>query len=99
MGADEADLGGGFLLLDGLGDLAIVFQRRGGGVDDDVIELARLFQALLDADVVRRAIEQLAVGHQRGRLGQPGGIPKRGDFAPRLVTRAGAAVKPVKAGR
>ena len=57
----------------------------------------RLFQALLDADVVRRAIHQLAVGHQRGRLGQPGGIPEGSDFAPGLVTRAGAAVKPVKA--
>ena len=39
--ADEADFRVGLLRLDGLGHLAIVFQRRRGGVDDDVIEILR----------------------------------------------------------
>ena len=53
-------------------------------------------QGFLHADVVRRAIQQLGLRHQRGRLGQPGGIPKAGDLAPRLIPRARAAVKTVK---
>ena len=56
-------------------------------------------EALVHADVVRRAVEQLASGHQRGGLRQPGGIPEAGDFAPRLVARAGAAVEAVKGRR
>ena len=61
-----------------------------------VVELLGFGQALLDADVVGRAIEQFAVRRQRGGLGQPGRVPKRRDFAPRLITRAGAAIKTVK---
>ena len=40
----------------------------------------------------------LASGHERGGLREPGRIPEAGDFAPRLVTRAGAAVKAVETG-
>ena len=36
------------------------------------------------------------IGRERRGLREPGRIPIAGDFAPRLVTRAGAAVKAVK---
>src|SRR5690349_4287285 len=47
--------------------------------------------------MVRRAIEQQGIRRERGWLRQPRGIPIAGDLAPRLVTRAGAAVKTIKA--
>jgi len=50
--ADKADLGRGSLGLDGLGHLAIVFQRRRGGVDDDVIEFLGNGERFHHADVV-----------------------------------------------
>ena len=94
--ADKPDGRGRVLLFDRLGHFAIVPQRRGGSVDDDVLEPARDFQTLLDSDVVGRAIEQLAIRHQGGRLGQPGRVPIGGDLAPGLIARAGAAVKPIE---
>ena len=63
-----------------------------------MIVILRLGQACLDVDVVRRAIEQLAARHQRGGLREPGGIPIGRDFAPRLIARAGAAIKAIKTG-
>ena len=97
--ADEANLGGGPLLLDGLGDLAVVLQRGRGGVDDDVVEVLRDGEALGHVNVVRRAVEEPAAGHERGGLREPGGIPVAGDFARGLVAGTGAAVKAVEGGR
>jgi len=94
--ADEADLGAGLLLLDGLGHLAIVLQRRRGGVDDDVVVILGDGQALRHTDVQRGAVQQARIGRERGGLRQPSGIPIAGDFAARLITRARAAVKTVK---
>ena len=45
--ADESNLGLRPILFDGLGYLAIVFQRRGGGMDDDMIEIPRFLEALV----------------------------------------------------
>ena len=98
MRAEEADDSLGPVLLDGLGDLAIVLQRRGAGINDDVVVTFGLLKAPFDVDVVRRAVHQLRVRHQRRRLRQPSRIPEAGDFAPRLVTRARAAIEAVKAG-
>ncbi len=58
--ADETDFRVRLLRLDGFGDLAIVFQRRRGGVDDDVVEILRDGEALGQVNVVRRAVEQAA---------------------------------------
>src|SRR5439155_23625033 len=99
VGADEADLCIRTVLLDGLGNFAVVLQRRRAGVNDDVVVTFRLVEALFDVDVVRRAVEQFGVRHERGRLREPGGIPEAGDFAPRLVTGAGAAVETVEGRR
>ena len=65
-------------------------------MDDDVIVAFGLFQALFDADIVRRAIEQFGIGHQCGRLRQPCRIPIAGDLAPRLVTRARPAIEAIE---
>ena len=46
MRADETDLRFGPVLFDRFGDFAIVFQRRRGGVDDDVIVILCFLQAL-----------------------------------------------------
>ena len=96
MRTDETDLRVRLLRLDGLGHLAVVFQRRRGGVDDDVIEILRDGEGFRHADVVRRAVEQLGVWHERGGLREPGRIPIAGDFAPRLIPRARAAVETVE---
>jgi hypothetical protein len=94
--ADETDFRVRLLRLDRLGDLAIVFQRRRGGVDDDVIKILCDGEAFFQINVVRRAIQQFGIRHERGRLREPGRIPIAGDFAARLITRARAAVKTVE---
>ena len=98
VGADKADEGLRAVELDRLGHLAIVLEGGGRGVNDDVVVVAGLPEALLDADVVRRAIEQLALRHQRRRLRQPCGIPETGHLPPRLVARAGPAIEAVEGG-
>jgi len=62
-------------------------------VDDDVVKVFGDAETFRQADRVRRAVEQPGVGHERGGLREPRGIPVAGDFAPVLVTRAGAAVE------
>jgi len=99
VGTDKSDFCIGPVLLDGLGDFGIVLQRGRAGVDDDVVVAFRRFEALLDVDVVRRAIEQFRVRDERGGLREPGGLPERSDFAPRLVTGAGAAIETVEGRR
>ena len=96
MSANEADLRFGALRLDRFGDFAVVLQRRRGRVDDDVVKAFGPFETLFDVDVVRRAIEQRAVGRERGWLREPCRIPIRRHFATRLVTRTGAAIKSIK---
>ncbi len=99
VGADKSDLrlrAGGF---DRLGHPAVVAQRGGRGVDDDVMVRAGLLKAFRDADPVRRTVQQPGLRHQRGRLRQPGGVPVAGDLASGLVARAGSSVEAVKAGR
>ena len=91
--ANEADFGFGLLLLDGLGHLAIVFERGRGRVDNDVIEILCLGQTLGHTDVVGRAVHQLGIGRQRGGLRQPRREPIAGDLAAGLVTRTSTTVK------
>ena len=99
MGADETDPSVGSVLFYGLGDLAVVAQRRCAGVNDDVVVVLGNAEALVLANVMRGAVEKPRVGSKRGGLRQPGWVPETGDFTPGLVTRAGAAVKTVKTGR
>ena len=97
--ADKTDFRFGPILFDGFGDFAVVFQRGRGGVDDDMVVSPGFFETFFDVNVVRRAIHQFRPGHQSGGLGEPGGIPKAGHFAPGLITRARPAVEAVERGR
>ena len=97
--ADETDLRIRTLRLDGLGDLAVILQRGRAGVDDDVIVVLRDVEAFILADVVRRTIEELRAGDQGGGLREPGRIPIRSNFAPRLVARTGTTIKAIERGR
>ena len=99
LGADQADLElriGGFQRLDAF---HVGGEGRDGGVDDDEIEILGLRHDLGEAGLVRRGVDQLGILDQSGGLGQPGRIPEGGDFTPRLIARAGAAVKSVKGRR
>ena len=51
-----------------------------------------------EIDAMWRCVDELAAGHERGSLREPGGIPERADFAPRLVTRTGTTIEAVKGG-
>ena len=99
MRADKTDLCRWPLGFDRLGHFAVVFHRRRGGIDDDVVEIFRNAEAFLDTDVMRRAIKELCARHQRGRLRQPSRVPKAGDFAAGLVAGPGAAIKAVETRR
>ena len=55
MGADEPDGGLWPLRLDGFGDFAVIFERRRGGVDDDVVELFGDGEAFREVNVMRGA--------------------------------------------
>src|SRR5208282_2102582 len=50
-------------------------------------------------NVMRRTVQQLGVGHQGRGLRQPRWVPEAGDFPPRLVARAGAAIEAIEARR
>src|SRR3954451_642516 len=99
MSADEADDRVRTILFYRFSDLAIVFERGRRCVNDDVIVILRFLQALLDLDVMRRAIHQPGARHERRWLGKPRGIPIAGDLTPRLVARTGAAIKTIEARR
>ena len=58
-----------------------------------MIKILRDAQAFFDADIVRRAVQQARIRRERGGLREPGRIPITGDLAPRLITRARAAIK------
>ncbi len=49
-------------------------------------------------DARGRRVDQLAAGHERGRLREPGRIPEGADLSPRLVAGPGPAVEAVEGG-
>ena len=98
MRADETNFGARFLRLMASATLQSFFND---GVEVLMMTWSKSFamrRHFLHADIVRRAVEQAGIRRERGGLREPGGIPIAGDFAPRLITRTRAAVKPVKAG-
>ena len=96
LGADEADLQRGVGVLQRGGDLHVGGEGRRRGVDHAQLEVACLGGDGVEADARGRRVDQLAVRHQRGRLGEPGRIPEAADLPPRLVARASAPVEPVE---
>ena len=49
------------------------------------IVIARICGNLSEPKTTRRGVDQFAVFDQSRRLGEPGRIPERTDFAPRLI--------------
>src|SRR5437867_11762739 len=95
MRADKADASGRLLGLDRFSDFGVVAEGRRGGMDDYQVEVLRCLEALLNADAVRWAVHELAIGDQRRGLREPGRIPKRSHFALGLITRSGAAIEAI----
>lgn len=96
MRPDKTDFSFGPVLFDGFGNFGIVFQGRGRGMNDDVIEIFRFLKALFDLDVVRRTIHQFGIWHERSGLRKPGWIPEARDFAARLIARTSPAIETVE---
>jgi hypothetical protein len=62
----------------------------------DKIAIARICGNLSEPKTMRRGIDQFAVFDQSRRLGEPGRIPERTDFAPRLIALSGSAIETFK---
>ena len=56
-------------------------------------------QDLIELEPRRRSVDQLAVGQEGRRLGEPGRVPERADLAFGLIARTGAAVEAVEGRR
>ena len=65
----------------------------------DQLVIAGERQDVVEPQPRRRRVDQLAAGHQRRRLRQPGRVPERADLALCLVARARPAVEPVEGRR
>ena len=98
LGADEAGLEARIGFLEGLEDLDVVRKRGRRGVQHGEIVFADAGENVAHAHAVRGRVDQLGIRHHGGHLGEPCRIPERADFAPRLVTRTGAAVEPLIGG-
>jgi hypothetical protein len=72
---------------------AIDFVTRGEFV------LPRQRQHVLEDEACGRSVHELAAGHQRRGMRQPGGKPEGAHLAPRLVAGSGAAVVAVEGRR
>ena len=70
-------------------------ERRRRRVQHREIEVMRLLEDVRCAEAVRRRVDQFAVRNERRRLREPGRIPERPDFAPRLISGARSAVEAV----
>ena len=99
LGAHEPDLELGVGVLQRLGDFDIAGEGRGRGVHDDQLIIPGLGQDGFQPQLRRRRVDQLAAGHQGGRLRQPRRKPERADLPLCLIARAGAAVEPVEGRR
>ena len=96
LGADQADLELRVGVLQRLGDLDVAAKDGVEVCITDQLVIAGQRQHVVEPQPRRRRVDQLAAGHQRRRLRQPGRIPERADLALRLIARAGAAVEPVE---
>ena len=98
LGADHADLEAGLARLERLRRPHIGGKGGRGGVQHDEVAVDRFGRDVLEFQPVRRRVDQFRPFDQRGRLGEPGRIPERSDFAAHLIARAGAAIVAVERG-
>ena len=97
-GADQADFQVAVGCLERLDGRDVGRERRRRGVQHDEIVVPRARRHFGELGAVRRRVDQLRAFDQSGRLGEPGRVPERADFAARLIARAGAAVEAVERG-
>ena len=98
LGADQPDFQSAVGFLERLDGRDIGGKRRRRGVQHHEIVVPRARRHFGELGAVRRRVDKLAAFDQGGRLGEPGRIPERADFAARLIARAGAAVEAVERG-
>ena len=99
MRANHADHDLGIDFLQVRGKLRIVRKRWRACVQHRQFVVLCERRHLLDRQVVRRSIDELAAGDHGSGLRQPRGIPERFYFAPRLIARARSAIEPLIARR
>src|SRR5262252_1438404 len=99
LGADHPDLQPRIGILQRFCNPHIGGEGRGRGVQYRELVIACERQHVIEFEPRRRRIDQLAVRHKGGRLGEPGREPERADLALGLVAGTGAAIKPIKRGR
>ena len=81
------------MLLQEVREFRVLKDRWGACVDYDEIIAVGLPYDLIDIHVLRRGIDQAALGYHRRRIGKPGRIPERTDFAACLVSRPRSSVE------
>ena len=96
LGADQADLELRIGRLERAHRPQVGLERRRRGVQHHQIALGCFRQDVVEAEPVRRRVDQLGALDQGGRLRQPGRIPERADLAAHLIARAGAAIEAVE---
>src|SRR5215510_13669038 len=69
-----------------LGGFDVGAEGGGARMDEAQLELLRLLQHCVERHVRRRRIDELTIRHQGGRLGEPGRVPERANFATSLVS-------------
>ena len=85
LGADHADLQPRVLVLQRLGDPDVRGEGRCRRVKHRQLVLAGDRQHVGELELCRRSVDQLAVRHECGRLGQPSRIPEGADLALGLI--------------
>ena len=99
LGADKADLQLRVGILQRLGDPDVGGEGRRRGVQHRQFVVAGERQNVVELEPRRRRVDQLAVGEEGRRLGEPSRVPERADLALGLIARTGAAVEAVEGRR
>jgi hypothetical protein len=77
VGAYEADLHARVALLQQRRRLGVLRHRWRGRVQHDELEARGAIEHLVEVEILRRRVDQLAARHEGRGLGQPGRIPER----------------------
>ena len=96
MSPDHAHEEPGVLALEALGHANVATEGRRARVHDDMVVVSGERSHLLEGQAVGRGVDQPASGHERGGLGQPGGIPEGADLPASLVPGPCPAVEAVE---
>ncbi len=99
MGAHQPDEERRIRALEGFRHLDVGIEGGRAGMHDQKVVVRGERQHVVDGEAARGRVDQLAAGHERRGLGEPGRIPEGANLALRLIARAGAAVEALVGGR